>query len=194
MAPRSDRREALTEAALEVAATHGLTDLSLRQLAELVGTSHRMLIHHFGSKEEVWTAVVQEVERRQVEAMQRTAPGSDLELATVLRERWRAVADPELWPSERLFFEVYVRALNGAPGTEGFLDNVVESWLGPATDAAETLGMGRDEARTFARLAVAVTRGLLLDLLATGDRAAVDAAMDAWISSVSATYRSTAHR
>jgi hypothetical protein len=36
-------------------------------------------------------------------------------------------------------------------------------------------------ARARARLGVAVTRGLLLDLLATGDRAGVDAAMDEFI-------------
>jgi hypothetical protein len=35
-----------------------------------------------------------------------------------------------------------------------------------------------DEARAEARLAIAVTRGLLLDLLATGDVDAVGAAMD----------------
>jgi hypothetical protein len=36
-------------------------------------------------------------------------------------------------------------------------------------------------ARAHARLGIAVTRGLLLDLLATGDRGAVDAAIDAFI-------------
>jgi AcrR family transcriptional regulator len=184
MPPRTARRDALVDAALDVAATHGLTDLSLRQLAELVGTSHRMLIHHFGSKEGLWVAIVGEVERRQVASMERLLVDHEGDLEEVLRARWRAVADPALWPSERLFFEVYVRALHGAPGTEGFLDQVVESWLGPATTAAEALGVAPDDARTFARLAVAVTRGLLLDLLATGDRAGVDAAMESWVASV----------
>jgi hypothetical protein len=44
-----------------------------------------------------------------------------------------------------------------------------------------TLGMPRDLARAHARLGVSVTRGLLLDLLATGDVAGVDAAMEAFI-------------
>jgi hypothetical protein len=44
------------------------------------------------------------------------------------------------------------------------------------------LGVPRELARTHARLGVAVTRGLLLDLVATGDVAAVDAAMEAFIA------------
>ena len=46
--------------------------------------------------------------------------------------------------------------------------------------------MGRQEALAQARLGIAVSRGLLLDLLATGDRAAVDAAMEAYIALVEA--------
>jgi hypothetical protein len=44
------------------------------------------------------------------------------------------------------------------------------------------MGFASEDARALARLGVAVTRGLLLDLLATGDRAAVDAAIEQWIS------------
>ena len=192
MAPRTDRRRELVDAAIDEVAARGLADLSLRQLAEALDTSHRMLIHHFGSKEGVWVAIVQEVERRQIQAMMAMEVGPDLELDEVLRLRWKAVADPALWPSERLFFELYVLALRDAPGTEGFLDDVVEAWVAPAAEAAERLGVPPHEARAFARLGVAVTRGLLLDLLATGDRAGVDAAMEAWIGSVVASLQRAA--
>ena len=39
-------------------------------------------------------------------------------------------------------------------------------------------GVPADVARTHARLGLAVTRGLLLDLLATGDRDGVEAALE----------------
>jgi hypothetical protein len=39
-------------------------------------------------------------------------------------------------------------------------------------------GVPADVVRAHARLGLAVTRGLLLDLLATGDRAGVDAALE----------------
>ena len=179
-----DRRQELLDAAIDHVAEHGLADLSLRGLAGELGTSHRMLIHHFGSKQELWVAIVQEVERRQISAMEAATVDPSLGLGDVLRVRWRAISDPSLWANERLFFEVYALALREAPGTEGFLDEVVESWVAPAAELVEALGVPSEDARAFARLGVAVVRGLLLDLVATGDRAEVDAAMELFISSV----------
>src|SRR5205823_5515582 len=62
-------RATLLDAAVDFAAGSGLADVSLRQMAAALGTSHRMLIYHFGSKEDLLVAVVDEVERRQREAM-----------------------------------------------------------------------------------------------------------------------------
>ena len=42
---------------------------------------------------------------------------------------WRHFADTRLWPAERLFFEIYGQALQGRPGTAGFLDGIVGDWL-----------------------------------------------------------------
>jgi hypothetical protein len=61
------------------------------------------------------------------------------------------------------------------------LDGIVEDWLEPVAEINVSLGVPRPLARAHARLGVAVTRGLLLDLLATRDVAAVDAAMEAFI-------------
>ncbi len=58
-------RQRLLDAAVDHVTEHGLSDLSLRTLAAELGTSHRMLIHHFGSKDGLWSAIVDEVERRQ---------------------------------------------------------------------------------------------------------------------------------
>ena len=43
----------------------GIGDRSLRDIAAAVGTSHRMLIHHFGSREGLLTEVVRTVEANQ---------------------------------------------------------------------------------------------------------------------------------
>ena len=64
--PTSDPRQHLLDAAIEYVAANGLTDLSLRRLATELGTSHRMLSHHFGSKEGLWVAIIQQVEQRQL--------------------------------------------------------------------------------------------------------------------------------
>jgi AcrR family transcriptional regulator len=176
-----EARQKLLDAAIDHVAGHGLTDLSLRRLAAELGTSHRMLSHHFGSKEGLWVAIVREVERRQVAAMDELIPDPSASFEDTMRAWWRHISDPSLGPNERLFFEVYGQALQGRSPTSGLLDGIVESWVGPAAEKAESMGMPPGEARAFARLGLAVTRGLLLDLLATGDREGVDAAMEHFI-------------
>ena len=179
-----DAKQDLLDAAIDYVAGHGLTDLSLRQLAAQLGTSHRMLIHHFGSKDGLWVAIVQAVERRQVALLAELVPDPSVRIEDAMWTWWRHISDPSLWPNERLFFEVYGQALHGRPPAAKLLDGIVDSWVGPIAALAEGMGIPDEDAVPFARLGVAVARGLLLDLLATGDRAAVDAAMARWITLV----------
>ena len=174
-------RERLLEGAIDYVAANGITDLSLRQLAAALGTSHRMLIHHFGSKEGLWVAIVGEVEGRQRAILADLIPAADVPIDEAMRAWWRHISDPSLWPNERLFFELYGQAIQGRPHTVEMLDGIVEDWLEPAAEINMAYGLSREDARAHARLGIAVTRGLLLDLVATRDAEAVDAAMDAFI-------------
>ena len=174
-------RDRLLERAIDYVVAHGLTDLSLRALAAALGTSHRMLIHHFGSREGLWAAIVREVEQRQLAMLGDVMPDPSLGYADAMRAWWRHISDPALWPNERLFFELYGQALQDRPGARDMLDGVIDNWLGPATEMGVAMGLDRATAEAAARLGIAVTRGLLLDLLATGEREKVDAAMEHWI-------------
>ncbi|UYM07663.1 TetR/AcrR family transcriptional regulator [Solicola gregarius] len=172
----TEARTKLVDALLEYAEANGIAHASLRDIATGVGTSHRMLIHHFGSKEGVLVAVITEMERRQQAALTTLADGPDLAAPDGLWSVWERWADPDLMPFERLFFELYGQALTGRPWAVRLLDGVVDDWIEPVVAVLRAAGFaGTDD--TDARLAIAVTRGLLLDLLATGDRTATDAAM-----------------
>jgi AcrR family transcriptional regulator len=175
-------RQRLLSAAIDHVAHNGLTDLSLRRLAAELGTSHRMLSHYFGSKDGLWVAIVHEVERRQIAVMDELTSDPSTPFEDEMRTWWRHISDPSLWPNERLFFEIYGQALHGRPPTSDLLDGIVESWLEPASARIEARGVHPEDARAFARLGLAVVRGLLLDLLATGDREGVDEAMERWIA------------
>ena len=181
----TDARTDLLERAVELAAANGLSDVSLRQMATALGTSHRMLIYHFGSKEGLLVAVINEMERRQLDAMAALGADGSLSTAEQVRAMWRRLADPALWPHERLFFEVYGQALQGRPHAVRLLDTVVDSWLEPATASGVRRGMTTRAARADARLGLAVVRGLLLDLLATGDRRGCDAALERYLATLS---------
>ncbi len=176
-------RDALLAAVVAHALANGIADQSLRSIAETVGTSHRMLIHHFGSKEGLLVEVIRAVEARQREVLSELrTEGGDPDPVAAGQRFWAHLCDPALAPQERLFFEVYGQALQGRPWAAPLLAGIVDDWVGPLSEWLASSGPGGREApgdaaaRVDARLMVAVARGLLLDLLATGDRDAVDAA------------------
>jgi AcrR family transcriptional regulator len=173
----SQARERLLAAAVEQAMRGGIADMSLRELAAAIGTSHRMLLYHFGSREGLLTAVAGAVE----ESQRVVVSGGGISAADA-RGLWQHFSDPQLWPAERLFFELYAQALLGRPGTEGFLDNAIEPWITALVPVLiREAELDSKTARAEARLAVAVTRGLLLDLLATGDRDGVTEAFERYL-------------
>jgi len=177
-------RERLLAGAMEYVAEHGVGDLSLRGLAAALGTSHRMLSYHFGSREGLLVEVIRTVEARQRAALATMLLDAEASPAETMRRAWNHIADPSLWPNERLFFEIYAQALQGHPHALPLLDGIVDLWVEPLARIAVAQGQDEAAARAEARLGIAVTRGLLLDLLATKDRAAVDAAMERYIAAM----------
>ena len=169
-------RDRLLAAAVDHALSAGIADLSLRELAAAIGTSHRMLIYHFGSRQGLLVAVAKAIE--ETERASHVAAGMTEADAW---QSWKHLSDPKLWPQERLFFELYSLALLRRPGLEGFLDDIVHSWITPIADAMVEAGADPKTARVDARLGVAVVRGLILDLLATGDRKGTDAAFKRYL-------------
>jgi AcrR family transcriptional regulator len=153
-----ERRDELLAAVVDAFARGGLGGRSLRELAAAVGTSHRMLIHHFGSRDALLVAVVQEVEARQARVLETL----DAAPADRLLQLWNHLSDPALRSFERLFFECYARGANGEAPFDQLVPHAVDSWLGATGEPAAV------DDPALARLALAVVRGLLLDLVATG--------------------------
>ena len=170
--PDVERRRQLIEALIDVFAEGGIGDRSLREIAEAVGTSHRMLLHHFGSRDELLLTIVDEIERRQMSVL----PDAATEPADAMAAMWADVRRPELRPFERLFYECYARGAQGEQPFARMLPGAVESWL---YEVDAKTGGSADPA--FVRLGLAVTRGLLLDLIATDDDDGVDAAARAFV-------------
>lgn len=174
-AKRGSARDALLDRCVAFLQEAGFSQLSLREIAAGVGTSHRMLIYHFGEREQLLAEVVGRIEAIQRDALaDLVMAGHDL--AEVGRQFWRRISDPALAPAERLFFEIYSQALYRRSWTARFRASVITAWVGPLADTLIQHGYPPDQAHLRARLGLAATRGLLLDLLITGDREAIDAA------------------
>ncbi len=171
------RRSELLDRAVGYVVAHGLADLSLRPLAAALGTDAPVLLHHFGSKDQLIALVLNGV-RDRLRAVDLPA-GRDPEepLSAHLERVWAWAASPERAPLYRLFFEVYGLALQHPDRYRPFLDRVVADWLNQLIPVFTAAGMAAERATAQATLAVAAVRGLLLDLLTTGDRDRVDAAL-----------------
>jgi len=165
-------RDSLLADAVEHFAKNGIGDASLRAIATSIGTSHRMLIYHFGSREGLLAEVVRTVEQQQRDLL---AGLSDLPVAEQSELFWRRVTEAALVYGP-LFFELSAHAMLELPHTESLKADLVNVWLPPLIDLCIRAGIPADQAPAYARLGLAASRGLLFDLLLTGDRAGVDEA------------------
>lgn len=187
----SQARENLLQAVIAELDRAGLRDRSLRELGAAAGASHRMLIHHFGSREGLLVAVVQQVEAdERAAALERYTP-ADIDPAEELRVTWRRLSDPSVAGRERLFFECYARALTGEAPFARLVPGAVDHWVDAlsATDVAR--GLPAREARARSRFVLALLRGLLLDLLATGDRQGTTDAIEVFLAMIGAPPRAS---
>src|SRR5215207_4387760 len=158
----SARQRQLFERAYQHVLRHGLADMSLRPLAQAIGSSPRVLLFLFGSKDGL--------------AALDGLRGADLPTA-VLRV-WEWLADPDRRGLLTLWVESYARSLVDPEGPWGdFARRTVEDWLRLLADA-QPAAVRRTRAGAGERtLALADLRGAMLDLLATGDARRTGAAV-----------------
>ncbi len=177
------RRAELLERSVDYVCRHGLAELSLRPLAKAIGSSPRVLLYYFGSKEGLVVEIVRNGRARQ-RAMMMELKLTDLSPRQVARALWLEWSTPEWEPLTRLFFEVYVLALSDRSRFRGFLDGAVREWLEALEACTNLPGKTRAQSEALGTLLIAGFRGFLLDLLATGDRARIQPAVDLWLSAI----------
>ncbi len=179
----SARRRELLDAAYAYVLEHGLGDLSLRPLAAAVGSSPRVLLYLFGSKDGLIRALLARARADETRLLARTPAG---DLPAVAAAVWSWLSAPEHRALLTLWTEAYARSLIEPDGPwSGFAAGTVSDWLDllaaaqPAAERGTAAGVAR---RTTV---LAVLRGALLDLLATGDRERTDDAVRESLSRLS---------
>lgn len=176
------RREELLDAVVDYTVDRGLSELSWRPVAAGLGVSPTTLVHHFGTKEQMLQAILERLRQRIFAATGEVA-GADTDLATAARAVWTRTSDPRRWAEFRLFFAVYGRALQAPGQFENFLDHVVTDWM-TSLQEAQASSVDPETATRTATLVIATIRGLLLDLLATGDRDRIQDAAESFLSTL----------
>ena len=169
------RKEQLLDLAHAYVRESGLADLSLRPLAAAIGSSPRVLLYLFGSKDGLVRALLA---RARADQLRLLAALPDQDLPATARTVWSWLRDPGHRSLVTLWSEAYARSLVDRDGPwAGFAERTVADWLEflaarqPAPERRTARGLA---ARTAVLSAL---RGALLDLLATGDEQRTTAAL-----------------
>jgi len=160
------RKEILTDELVGYLLEHGLSDLSLRPLADALGTSARLLIYHFESKEGLLAEVLDSMQTRL-----RMSFGSMLEQRAGRSERplkvfWDWAITDENYPYFKLLYELQILAVQNPAAYGQYLQRNASNW-------SELIATALPEAeRTPAMVTLlgAVFDGLFLELMSTSDR------------------------
>jgi len=175
----SDRKDQLIDRAIDYLLKNGLAGLSLRPLAAGIGTSARLLVFHFGSKEGLIEEVLGEVQERLRKSLAAVASAKSLVAGEAPMKRcWRWASDKRNLPYLRLLYEAHFIAVR-VPGTcERYLNRSSLNWIEfIASRLPESISSA-----AMATLCGAVFDGLIMELLSTGDLRRTTRALDDFIA------------
>ena len=179
----SPRRTELLDACYAYLLDHGLIGLSLRPLAAATGTSPRVLLYLFGSKDELLRQLLARARHEQVALLATVLDDSTAEDTTadgfdaLVDRLWSFLSAPAQRPTVRLTYEAFLLSLSHDPGPwAGFAGEAAREWLDLLV-RAQPPDTPRALAEARATRALALVRGLLLDLLACEEPDRVATAM-----------------
>jgi AcrR family transcriptional regulator len=165
--PQPRIRERLLDGGTRFLLDNGLPAPSLTPIAAALGTSPRMLIYHFGTKDKLVREALVEARRRQralFDAALTHRPG--VPYADTLAAAWSTLAGPEGQSYVRLFSAVHALPDGESPWGD-FPVMATHDWL-PILEAGLRAD-GYPDPPALATLALAVARGLFLDRRSTGE-------------------------
>ncbi len=171
--PETGRRSQLLNAITDYVLEHGLLDLSLRPLAAELGTSARMLIYYFGSKERLILEALESARTRRQQDLTEASPSQD----ELLRWYWEWTTKPTNEAYVKLVYQVYGLALHD-PAYRDFLTRDSLDWIRFSVAGLRRAGVPEGSLAELSTYIVANIRGLELDLLATRDLPRLQAAFE----------------
>jgi AcrR family transcriptional regulator len=174
----SSRKEELFEEVLQYLLHNGIASLSLRPLAQSLGTSPRMLLFHFKSKEALLREVLLEVNQRLQSKLEEVARTQSWQTKTALTLFWEWATRKDTMPYFRLLYEAQIIATLNPEEYAVVLKQSSMKWRKLALRSmSESL---REPA--LADLCIAVFDGLLLECIISGERRRLTLALNQFIA------------
>jgi len=169
--------EDLLDQCADHALTHGLPD-GLEPFAQATGTSPRMLLYHFGTRDELFRAVLRrarEIHLASFGELLRVVPGESY--TATLAAAWVGMTEPEGRSFVRMFTQLPEQRENLL--WPSFRARATTDWLPLLAQGLSTI-----DPPPSATLVLAVIRGSIMDLDATADYRRVDQAFAAFLRSI----------
>lgn len=190
--PDLERRQELLDRIVVYLAEHGLAQATLRPMAAALDVSINRLVHHFGSKDElVATALARSIDQQI--AVQETWMTRRREMGTVefYRRWWKWInASPSNLALVRLNYEAAALSAEVTGLTGDVRADQIGVWRHDVEQRLRAEGVPEDQIEVEASLSKAMFSGLVMDLLATGDRKRLTVALDTWLERLSQRIRS----
>lgn len=159
------RAHELLLAVVAAVRAEGRVDLSLRQLAALAGTSHRMLAYYFGTREQLLGQVMRRLSADYIAKFDGRRPTTRVD---TIRSTWSMFRDPNNRLQTQLLFTL-ANAAAEQPGLQvPAITDALDNFAAALTHFGVQEGLSSDRAAREARLIVATLLGLYLDDFVSG--------------------------
>jgi AcrR family transcriptional regulator len=173
----AERKDQLRGAALDYLLKHGVANASLRPMAAALGTSARILMFHFKSKEGLLREVLEELQRRLQASFASMADSGPRRVAP-LKRFWLWATRAENYPYLRLLYEAQIIAVQNPAEYGRYLKEASTDWQAISVRAlSESIRSG-----PMATLCIAVFDGLMLEFMSTGNLRETTRALDHFIA------------
>ena len=158
------KKQELLEQCLAVVLEVGGFDFSINAIAQKIGTSGRMLVYHFGSKQELERQLIGLLEirlREKLRSLQNLSGQEPEGLGEPLLEMWKHLTAPEMNGLLKLTMELNQRAIQGDLETQRFLEGESQQWVSSLAHLTNDPAIALSLFHLF--------QGAILDFLTTGN-------------------------
>lgn len=178
----SNRRTELLHGVMDCLCRNGLADLSVRRIAREIGVSAPTLLHHFTSKEQLLAEALAALQRAEIATLTQAFAGKNI--ADGLSSLWQTHVNHGNRDWLRASSEFQAIALRDPGRFPSYHQNVTRPWVEVLHKALQRSGCPEDQRIAMATLLAGAYRGLLVDLLATGEMRRIGRGFDALLTMV----------
>lgn len=174
--PNPQRREDLLARTSEFLLDRGLAEFTLRAAAEYADTSAQLLVHYFGTRDHLVGEALSTISLRWLGSVFDDKTLSPKTFDESFWSQWRRLTSDEYLQNVRLMYEVMSASFRNPEPFREAMDSITVYWQRGFCDSLTVLGVPLEPATDISTAYLAGLRGLLVDLLATGERERVDRA------------------